>query len=146
MFCDGGAKLYRLTGTIDGQTVDFVVPATIPGNVRGVTLITLHRGDTSFRTSVFTYGDCDTTVPPVAPPAIAPTVNPPTVTPPAAKPPAAKPKPKPKVRKPVAKKPKPKTVHKCQPLRDGTKRVWVKSGPDKGCQIVRSPEPEHLTG
>lgn len=152
VFCDSGAKLYRIVGTIDGFAVDSVVPPTIAGNVKGVTNVTLRRGDTTFRTSVTTNGDCDTTVPTVSAPLTPPVV---VGTPAKPAPPVVvTPKPKP-ARKPVAKKkkvvthkakPKPKpTVHICKPV-NGHKRVWIKAGPEKGCQFVGKPEPSHLTG
>ena len=68
---------------------------------------------------------------------------------------AAKPKPKP-VAKPKPKAPKPdkpkavkrhRTVHVCAPLKDGSKRVWVKTaGPTHGGQIVGRPDAAILTG
>ena len=149
VFCDRGAQVYRVRGTIDGQAVDSANPPTIPGNTRGFTIVVLTRGDTSFRTVVFTYGDCS-----LAPPVI--TTTPTAVTTPTtpatpaspAKPakPAAKPKPKPKPT--VKKKPKPAkpTIHKCKPTKSGVPRVWVKSGPDKGCHAQTPAEPAKLTG
>ena len=145
VFCDLGAQLYRVRGTIDGQAVDSAAPPTIPGNTRGFTNVTLIRGDTSFRTVVFTYGDCSTAPPVITtftPPAVVTPAAPVVVTPK----PVVKPKPKP-VRKPVAKKkpkpaPKKPVVHKCKPYKDGTKRVWVKG---MGCHVVLPPEPENLT-
>jgi hypothetical protein len=95
VFCDLGAQLYRVSGTVDGQAADSADPATIPGNTRGFTNITLRRGDTFFRTFVFTYGDCSTAPPvvtvttPVTPTVV--TTPSPTVTPK----PTVKPKPKP---------------------------------------------------
>lgn len=151
VFCDMGAQLYRVRGTIDGQAVDSANPPTIPGNTRGFTIVVLTRGDTSFRTVVFTYGDCS-----LAPPVIA-TVTPTAVTTPAtpatpaspAKPakPVAKPKPKPTTtKKPKAGKPAKPTIHKCKPTKSGVPRVWVKSGPDKGCHAQKPAEPAKLTG
>lgn len=58
VICDRGAFVYRVSGTIDGQAADSVSPSTIHGNTVGVTNVTVTRGDTSFRTSVTTNGDC----------------------------------------------------------------------------------------
>lgn len=121
VICDSGAKLYRVSGTIDGFAADSVTPASFAGNTKGTTLVEVKRGDTTFRTSVVTNGDCDVSQPPAPPP---PTTLPPiaaaAVTTPVA--PAAKPKPKP-VRKPVAKaKPKPKPKHKAKPKHSPDKR------------------------
>ncbi len=149
VICDFGARLYRLFGTIDGNAADLVTPATFPGATKGIVEVVVRRGDTSFRATVTLNGDCappatsgpaptSVTVPVTAPPPAAVTPKPK---------PVVKPKPKP-VRKPVAKKPHKKAtsqVHKCKPWR-GHARVWVKSGPDKGCHFVRSPEPNKLTG
>jgi hypothetical protein len=148
VFCDLGAQLYRVRGTIDGQAVDSAAPPTIPGNTRGFTNVTLTRGDTSFRTVVFTYGDCST-APPVITTITTAAVTPPT-TPVTTPKPVVTPKPKPKpVRKPTVKKKITvvhKTIHKCAPTKNGVKRVWVKSGPMKGCQAQKPSEPEKLTG
>ena len=73
VFCDLGAQLYRVTGTIDGNTVDTAIPVTIAGNTRGFTNVTLVRGDTQFRTVVFTYGDCSLSPPVITTPAAVPT-------------------------------------------------------------------------
>ena len=56
VYCD--FDHYVVTGTVDGGEIDSASPVTIPGTFHGTTNVTLQRGDTSFRTSVFTYGDC----------------------------------------------------------------------------------------
>ena len=56
VYCD--FDHYVVVGMVDGQAADSATPATIPGNYRGYTNVTLHRGDTDWRTAVFTYGDC----------------------------------------------------------------------------------------
>lgn len=56
VYCD--FDHYVVTGTVDGLPADSADPGTIAGNYNGWTNVTLHRGDTSFRTAVFTYGDC----------------------------------------------------------------------------------------
>lgn len=107
------AGIYQLSGHVDGQTADSVSPSTLPGNTKGVTNVTVTRGDTSVRTAITTLGDCGTTttvtvVPPAATPP--PVVTPPTVNPPVVKP---KPKAKPPVKhKTPVKKAKPKPKHK----------------------------------
>lgn len=58
VYCDLPSQTYIVTGTIDGNAADSVTPATIPGTYHGYTNVTVHRGDTDFRTAVFTYGDC----------------------------------------------------------------------------------------
>lgn len=90
VICDRGSFVYRVSGTIDGQAADSVSPSTIPGNTVGTTNVTVTRGDTSFRTSVTTNGDC-------APPTTttsststtASTTTPTTTTPTVTNPPAA---------------------------------------------------------
>jgi hypothetical protein len=67
VICDSGAGVYRVSGTIDGQAADTVIPATIPGSFAGTVNVIVTRGDTAFRTSVTTSGDCGsrtTTTPP----------------------------------------------------------------------------------
>ena len=116
VFCDSGAKLYRITGTVDGQAADKVTPATLPGNTKGVTEVVVTRGDTSVRTTVVTLGDCDTTVPPV------PAATPPTAPPAVVAPPVTNPKPKAKPKtKPVV-KPKPKAKPKAKPKKKPNKK------------------------
>jgi hypothetical protein len=147
IFCDLGAQVYRVRGTINGEAVDSAAPPTIPGNTRGFTNVTLVRGDTSFRTVVFTYGDCSKQAP-FTPPVVTTAVPTPTPVVPVAPKPVVKPKP---VRKPTVVKKKVikkkvvvhKVVHKCKPYKDGTKRVWVKG---MGCHVVLPPEPKNLTG
>jgi len=58
VWCDLPSQTYHVTGTIDGNAADSATPATIPGSYHGWTNVTVHRGDTDFRTAVFTYGDC----------------------------------------------------------------------------------------
>ena len=57
-YCDRGSQTYILSGTIDGLAANSVTPATLPGFTKGTTNVTVTRGDTSFRTSVTTNGDC----------------------------------------------------------------------------------------
>ena len=76
---------YRVSGAVDGQAADEVVPATIPGAFAGSTEVTVTRGDTSFRGTVTTDGKCGNgpTPPVVTPPAVVtppPVVAPPAVT------------------------------------------------------------------
>ena len=150
VICDLGARLYRVSGTIDGQAADVVTPATFPGATKGVVEVVVRRGDTSFRTTVTLNGDCGppatVTPPPVS--VTVPVTPPATAKPPAAKPPAVKPKPKPKPKpaKPAKAKPAKPVVHKCVPTKNGTPRVWVKSGPNKGCHAQKPPGPQKLTG
>lgn len=114
--CDIGSQVYRVSGTVDGQAADSVSPATIPGNAKGSTEVTVTRGDASVKTTVSTNGDCgDAPTPPEVTPPVETTAPvqtvpaPPTtttepmapLTPPTTKPnPAAK---KPTVKKPAAK-------------------------------------------
>ena len=105
-YCDLGSQTYILSGTIDGMPANSVSPATLPGSTRGTTNVTVTRGDTSFRTSVTTNGDCPTTTTTTTPPPVTTTTTTTPATTPA-KPAAAKPK-------PVA-KPKPKAKPKAKP-------------------------------
>lgn len=56
VYCD--FDHYVVVGVVDGEVADSATPATIPGTYKGWTNVTLHRGDTDFRTAVYTYGDC----------------------------------------------------------------------------------------
>jgi len=145
VICDLGARLYRLSGTIDGQVADLVTPSTFPGTTKGTVNVVVTRGDTSFRTTVTLNGDCaPPTVTPPPPVTVTVPVTPPAAKPPAAKPPVkAKPKPKPKPKPKAKPKPKQPTKHVCLPLKDGTQRMWV---PHHGCVILRPPTGETLTG
>jgi len=111
---------YSVSGTVDGQAAEKVDPATIPGNTKGSTEVTVTRGDSSVKATVSTNGDCGTapTPPVVTPPAavVTPPVQtapttPTTTTEPTAPlaPPTATTK-KPTTKKPAVEKPATKTA------------------------------------
>ena len=102
---------YRVSGIVDGHAADKVDPATIAGNAKGSTEVTVTRGDTSVKTTVSTNGDCGNAP---APPEVAPPVEttapvqtvptpPTTTTEPTA--PLTPPTTKPVAKKPAVKKP-----------------------------------------
>jgi hypothetical protein len=99
---------YRVSGTVDGHAADKVDPATIPGNAKGSTDITVTRGDTSVKTTVSTNGDCGNapTPPEVTPPVVTTPTTPTTpITPTTPTAPLTPPTTKPVAKKPAAKKP-----------------------------------------
>lgn len=146
VYCDVWRGAYVVTGSIDGQPADSVTPATIPLGTVGVTPVVVTRGDTSYRTSVTTSGDCGAS--PQNPPR---TITPPAVlTPPSvvvsrtpSKTIERKTTPTKRKRKtalkPPVRKPPVKREHVCLALKDGTPRFWWKGGfgRERGCYPAR---------
>lgn len=134
VICDRGAFVYRVSGSIDGQSADSVTPATIPGGFAGTTNVVVTRGDTTFRTSVTTNGDCG---PPGGPPTSStPSSTTPAVptTPPAATTPdtttGTQPGKPAEANPPAANSPQPKTPAAATPTPQGAP---VKPAPGKPC-------------